>query len=955
MKKKIQLLLKKISALAIIFAIFSVAVPIGAAAENDLPDFYAREDFGRSIWTIMTQGSAICYDSAGNAILCYGVQGGVFCAIDIKTGKVIKEEALYGVSQLGSMVTASDGIVYFNPYSLNGLKKYDPKTNTISDVSGSGYDRNGGFMRSSFADTDGKVYFGSYHDGGGVIYIYNTKTNTTTVTDVVKEGAHYIQGICADEKYIYAGTGISPYAAIVRINKETGEKTEFASNEASIFNAMRIVGNYLLADVNGGIVIYDLTTLERVGNQATGTVSAASPLKENVIYFASPYDGNMYEYNINTKKVTYVVKNPISEWKTIGETGMNWAKIDGEWVIEYHSEHMKYVGYFNPSTKINVLNKTSKIADTGPQVQSLEISPDNVIYMGGYQTGMTAYNINKGEFDYIESNWKQNEGVGFLNGKVYFGVYTDARIWRYDPEKEWNYTLYNGDGKYQGHSANPAMVYDIDDEQDRPFVVKGYKDKLYIGTMSGYGKLGGALTIYEEDEDGNPSAITYRNLDPEQTVDGIIPGQSITGIAVKDNLVYLSGTIRGGKGKEPEETEAKMAVFDTNTGKFVVEPFVPDLPVDGSTTIGEISFGPDGLLWGCSEKDGLIFAMDPKTFDVIKSVSLLPGDDRGALARPLYIRWGDDGNLYTTATWEVYVVNPETLEFKKIEPNCSLMDIDNDGNVWVGKGNGFFRIKINQHDRFQGFIKSVEKLNAEDYFEKEYNELIKEYNNAKNLISESSSDDIIISTINRLKRKKDKLVRKEDYITDLGVSVDYAKQAINISGNLPGDSGLAVQIYAPDGSIVMYDQFEKNSDNSFSKAYRIDTIQEGKYSVYIQGVDIDYNFKAYADAVLPENAFAADSFLSNSDGISAGAEVSNYYSDRKEVSVHIAFYEIIDGKKRLYDLKILNKEIRPGEHVYLSDIMDSEDDKEIMVLVWEKGEIRPLIPTKSIKNNSSSD
>ena len=149
----------------------------------------------------------------------------------------------------------------------------------------------------------------------------------------------------------------------------------------------------------------------------------------------------------------------------------------------------------------------------------------------------------------------------------------------YDPEKPLNYHSYNYDTKVRPIDHNPRMVFDIEENQDRPFVMKSYKGKVYAGTMSGYGEIGGAVTIYEEDDCENPSAEVIRN---------IVENQSITGIAFKDNLMYVSGTIRGGLGITPIETEAKMTVYDLDAKKIIKKDIKPKLPEIGTTseTIG---------------------------------------------------------------------------------------------------------------------------------------------------------------------------------------------------------------------------------------------------------------------------------------------------------------------------------------------------------------------------------
>jgi hypothetical protein len=123
-------------------------------------------------------------------------------------------------------------------------------------------------------------------------------------------------------------------------------------------------------------------------------------------------------------------------------------------------------------------------------IQSIEKGPDGKLYIGGYQFGASVYDTDAKTILYNSPELDQPEGIGFLNGKVYFGTYGSARIYSYDPSKPFNYS--------SGSDGNPGLAYDIGNDQDRPFVLTSGDNKLFVGTVPDYGMLGGALTVYDE-------------------------------------------------------------------------------------------------------------------------------------------------------------------------------------------------------------------------------------------------------------------------------------------------------------------------------------------------------------------------------------------------------------------------------------------------------------------------
>jgi hypothetical protein len=144
--------------------------------------------------------------------------------------------------------------------------------------------------------------------------------------------------------------------------------------------------------------------------------------------------------------------------------------------------------------------------------------------------------------------------------------------------------------------------------------------------------------------------MTYRN---------IIQDQSIVGIAYKDGKIYGSTSIRGGLDIIPKAEKAKIFVWDVATESKIIEIdlALPDL--DKPTMISGLTFDRDGLLWGAV--DGIIFAIDPATYSIIKSKNIYPDIKNRGMWKPDHILWGEDGLLYTDIGGKLTVIDPLKL------------------------------------------------------------------------------------------------------------------------------------------------------------------------------------------------------------------------------------------------------------------------------------------------------
>jgi len=296
----------------------------------------------------------------------------------------------------------------------------------------------------------------------------------------------------------------------------------------------------------------------------------------------------------------------------------------------------------------------------------------------------------------------QPEGIGFLNGIVYFGTYGSARIFQYDSEQPFSFE--------NSSSGNPGLAYDIGNDQDRPFALTSGENKLFVGTIPDYGKLGGALAIYDEEAG---SWKEYPN---------VVENQSITGLACQNGLLYGGTSVAGGLGIPSSADEAKIFVWDIAQQKKIKEVSIsiPGLSAtyEGKTRttpvmIGAMSFGRDGLLWVAV--DGALAGLDPDTLQVVKYKVLATMDyDSDSPWRPFYLRWGADGLLYTTIGRKVTAFNTETMGYDTLTGYASLATLGDDGNLYYASGSKLMMAPLTRQIAPEDYTRGAAVLAAEN-------------------------------------------------------------------------------------------------------------------------------------------------------------------------------------------------------------------------------------------------
>lgn len=227
-----------------------------------------------------------------------------------------------------------------------------------------------------------------------------------------------------------------------------------------------------------------------------------------------------------------------------------------------------------------------------PTLRKAKVAADGRVYMGCYVgTQGASYDPVTGEKKTF--NIGQAEGITSKGSKVYIGTYPGAEIYEIDTDRAFG-------------TDNPKKIYDIEDEQDRPFGMDITSDgRLLCGTLPIGGKTGGALTVI--DTENGYKGTTYRN---------IIPGQSLLTVTSKGNIAYCGTSVCGGAGTAPAGGAAHVFSFDINSGELLAdtELKIPGVSANIAAVHG-LKISPyDGRLYGCA--GGVDFVMNPDTLEV---------------------------------------------------------------------------------------------------------------------------------------------------------------------------------------------------------------------------------------------------------------------------------------------------------------------------------------------------
>ncbi|GGD52408.1 hypothetical protein [Paenibacillus nasutitermitis] len=527
----------------------------------------------------------------------YAVMDGAAGTVDAKLSKInLNTESVsasYSLSGAGggwAATTGTDGKIYAGTFSLGHLYAYTPGESSAVDL---GQPLTGAtHIRGLTAGLGGKIYGGTYPDAGFFRY-YGGSTGGGFLqigSKPIWGSEDYVQSLDYDEAEDVTYQGIGSHAHLIKFDNATGTKTDILpsaySGEEFVYN-VNVEGGKIFARLtpSNNMLVIDKTTLALDAVVPNVGTLGVSPVLGGKIYYTS--GGVIHTYDLAAKSYASLNKDTLITPVRIGFATLsdqtNWpgSTLAGVGTLGGQTLLFKY--------NLQTANFKTVILDTPESPSSLEdvgTGPDGKIYTSGYLTGGTGvYSPIRDDLNTQYDGVMQTESMLALNGKMYFASYPDARLFEYNPSLPWDMS-----------AGNPQKVMDLkSEEQSRPVAMTSGGGKIFIGTVGNYGRLEGALTIYD------PAAGT------KTVKKNIISNQSITALAYYNGKVFGGTSIWGGLGSTPTATAAKFFVYDVASDTAAQYT----LPVSGMDAITSIIVGPDNKLWGMAE--GYLFVFDPAT------------------------------------------------------------------------------------------------------------------------------------------------------------------------------------------------------------------------------------------------------------------------------------------------------------------------------------------------------
>ena len=512
--------------------------------------------------------------------------------IDAHTGDLLAATALPGAAGVWALTVAPDGSVYAGTFSGGQLFRWIPGAgNAVSlgvPLSGETY------IWDLVFDGEGNLYGGTYP--AGKVFRYNLATGQVRDYGQLVADAQYARSVAWARGKVYVGLG-TQRAQLVELDPGSGATREIPLPEpaasAGMLYDLDAHRQFLFARTTdaSSLVVYDLTMRRWVADLGATAGNAVSPPGlNNKVYYMK--DGTLTSYDLRTGAVQPTNFTGLFSARGFGWVHLDTAEFPGNTLVSADSAGR--VRLYNPTTGSRRTIESDAPAQPAT-IASTAIGPDGRVYVTGYQAGgFAVYDPATGAMSqYPRATVGQAEGMLAAFDRLWLGVYPGAHILEFDPTQPF------------GYGTNPSEPFSLTaEEQDRPFALTATSDRLAIGTVPGYGQLGGALTLYQP---ATGEREVHRN---------VVQDQSITALTNIGDIVYSGTSVYGGLGIPPAAQDSVVFAWDARTGTKLWQT----TPIPGERAITSLITGPDGHLWGITV--GMLFEMDPATGAVLRTKKL---------------------------------------------------------------------------------------------------------------------------------------------------------------------------------------------------------------------------------------------------------------------------------------------------------------------------------------------
>lgn len=501
-------------------------------------------------------------------------------AVDPETGEHrVFENPVPGEYGARCMAVGPDGNVYLGTLARAHFVKLDPRTGEFTDLGRPSATEQ--YIWDAAFGSDGKLYGATYPQSKLVRYDPATgRVEDLGRLDAVEQYARWIAA--SDDGFVYVGIGTTR-ANIAVYEIATGERREILPPEFQAVSTARVYRG-----TDGKVYGYVGAQYFRLEGWSAVPIARGAAAAQDLQNRLA--DGRTVTAVDNTLRITDPVTRAVTERR-----------------FEYEGNELNLfrVG-MGPDREIYAS------AVLPIHFLKLDAEAGRFRYLGGLGGGEIYSFLAHGPW---------------LLMAAYGG---NAPLMRFDPSKP----FWQGAGE-----KNPLLVdYGGSDSGWRPQAfINGPGGRVYLGAVSGYGKLGGPLTVWD-------AASGEVNEYPH-----VVADQSVVSLAAWKDWIVGGTTTGGGGGSRPTQKEAKLFLWDPKRREKLFEM----VPVAGQTSVTGVTAAPNGLVYGLAGRN--LFVFDPEAREVVARKAT-------PFASAVYnsIAAGPDGRLWGLATSGVFAIDTST-------------------------------------------------------------------------------------------------------------------------------------------------------------------------------------------------------------------------------------------------------------------------------------------------------
>ncbi|WP_316815773.1 hypothetical protein [Pedobacter nyackensis] len=638
----------------------------GKAQQND----GKLTNLGVQVGAAMIQGSTFLTDSKGKELVFTVVRGepAHLLGYEVKSGQLILDKELEGADGAWDMAYSSDGYLYI-PGASGFLFRHRPGTQIVENL---GMALKGEtYVWNLTVGKEGEIFGATYP--GCRVFRYHPKDGFSDVgKGPLVVGENYVRSLAFHKETGLLYAGIGSHAHLIEIDPVSGIKKDILPEK---YKSMEFV--YGLEQVRGKDGVDRLFVLLTSGRKTLVYNLQTRQVEQEI----EDMDMKMVYSDRVNGKVFYTSKSNLMSFDPSGSVQLAKAL-----VFDMGTANAIAMGR---DKKIYILTATGTLVKYNPEngkaerkklnipqqpipINAILYGPDEKIWMGGYLAGGHAtYDPATGK-NVRYSGLDQTEGMAVQGNSIYFGIYPKGRFY-----------VYNTEGKWNPDSNNPRKIGEIEG-QSRSFAALSLdkEQKMVFGMIPEYGKLGGALVVYNKTSDQLTS------------FGEVIPLHAIASLVESEGLVLAGTTISGGLGVKPTAKEAVLFGWNTTTNTKEFEL----VPVPGAAAITCMINGPDGHVWGIA--GGMLFIFDTEKRAVISTHKLY---DVPPLTSHVW-RGGalvvhPSGEVYGTGNDHLFKIDPKTKTLTMLVKGASLLAMDKDGNLYFRRTKELWRYTVNKEGK----------------------------------------------------------------------------------------------------------------------------------------------------------------------------------------------------------------------------------------------------------------